>query len=450
MQFVSRATRLHVHHSASFTVLFFLLLSGLTLSGQTQPSEKPKLNQPAQDQPETTIKKDVNVVNVLATVRNKQGQIVNTLSKDDFKLDDDGRPQTIRYFAKVTDLPLTLGLLVDTSLSQRKVLEQERTASYKFLEDLLREWKDKAFVVHFDSEIELLQDLTSSRPKLEAALQKLEVPDARQTQTSGSPDPGQPHFGGGGTKLYDAVFLASDEVMNKPQGRKALIILSDGVDQGSKVSLNRAIEAAQRSDTLVYTILFADPQAYNNLARHAGYPGGGYPGGRLSGASWWRAIPVADTPGEAIPAAVVVAVTVAVVTAAAGDRSKVWPRRRASPEVRAATGATNRWTLLRGVKTSTPSSRFTPVSAKNCATNTVSDSRLTWPTPQPVITGSSLHHDPERRDDRAGPRWLLLGRFTKGTLDFEIAAGFFAKTNGNLCGGKGQDRASCRHFCWGG
>lgn len=283
MQFVSRATRLHVHNSALFTVLFFLLLTGLTLSGQTPPEQRPKLNQPAQDQPETTIKKDVNVVNVLATVRNKQGQIVNTLSKDDFKLDDDGRPQTIRYFAKVTDLPLTLGLLVDTSLSQRKVLEQERTASYKFLEDLLREWKDKAFVVHFDSEIELLQDLTSSRPKLEAALQKLEVPDARQTQTSGSPDPGQPHFGGGGTKLYDAVFLASDEVMNKPQGRKALIILSDGVDQGSKVSLNRAIEAAQRSDTLVYTILFADPQAYNNLARHAGYPGGGYPGGGYPG-----------------------------------------------------------------------------------------------------------------------------------------------------------------------
>ena len=176
MQFVSRATRLHVHNSALFTVLFFLLLTGLTLSGQTPPEQRPKLNQPAQDQPETTIKKDVNVVNVLATVRNKQGQIVNTLSKDDFKLEDDGRPQTIRYFAQVTDLPLTLGLLVDTSLSQRKVLEQERTASYKFLEDLLREWKDKAFVVHFDSEIELLQDLTSSRPKLEAALQKLEVP----------------------------------------------------------------------------------------------------------------------------------------------------------------------------------------------------------------------------------------------------------------------------------
>src|SRR5208283_5457132 len=177
------------------------------------------------------------------------GQIVTTLTKDDFKLAVEGRPQTIRYFAKVTDMPLTLGLLVDTSLSQRRLLEKERTASYTFLEDLLREWKDKAFVIHFDFEIELLQDLTNSRPKLEVALQKLEVPDARQMQTSGS---GQMH--GGGTKLYDAVFLASDEITSKQQGRKALIILSDGVDQGSKVSLSRAIEAAQRADTLVYTI----------------------------------------------------------------------------------------------------------------------------------------------------------------------------------------------------
>lgn len=291
MQFVSRAKNSRDHQSGLVTVmrvvlaLLPLLLIGIALHGQ-------------QDQQETTtIKKDVNVVNILATVRNKQGQIVNTLTKDDFKLEDDGRPQTIRYFSKVTDLPLTLGLLVDTSLSQRHVLEQERTASYKFLQDLLREWKDKAFVVHFDFDVELLQDLTNSRPKLEAALQKLEVPDARQVQTGGSNDPSQPHQGGGGTKLYDAVFLASDEITSKQQGRKALIILSDGVDQGSKVSLSRAIEAAQRSDTLVYTILFADPQAYNNVAggRHGGigypgggvgYPGGGYPGGGRHGGGY--------------------------------------------------------------------------------------------------------------------------------------------------------------------
>ena len=306
---------------------------------QAQPAQEAK-----QDQQETTtIKKDVNVVNVLATVRNKQGQIVNTLTKDDFKLEDDGKPQTIRYFSRVTDLPLTLGLLVDTSLSQRRLLEQERTASYTFLEDLLREWKDKAFVVHFDFEIELLQDLTNSRPKLEAALQKLEVPDARQQQTGGSNDPSQPHWGGGGTKLYDAVFLASDEITSKQQGRKALIILSDGVDQGSKVSLSRAIEAAQRSDTLVYTILFADSKAYNNLAgnggRHGGgFPGGGYPGGgypgRHGGGYPGGGYPGGGYPGGGYPGG------------GGGWWWQIAGRPRRWQAGHAATGAANRWTLL--------------------------------------------------------------------------------------------------------
>ena len=268
---------------AAVTLLPLLFIS---LPLRAQQSEQ------GQQEPAATIKKEVNVVNVLATVRNKQGKLVTTLTKDDFALQDDGKPQTIRYFSKVTDLPLTMGLLVDTSVSQRRVLEQERTASYTFLEDLLREWKDKAYVVHFDMEIELLQDLTSSRPKLEAALQKLDVPDAREAQTGGSNDPSRPQWGGGGTKLYDAVFLASDEISSKQPGRKALIILSDGVDQGSKVNLSGAIEAAQRSDTLVYTILFVDPNAYNKVAggypgRHGGgYPGGGYPGGGYPGGGY--------------------------------------------------------------------------------------------------------------------------------------------------------------------
>src|SRR6516162_10065494 len=260
MHFAHRATKPYAQNLRSLNrfrpplVLLSLLLAAVSVTAQQDDKQEAP----------TTIKKDVNVVNVLATVRNKQGQIVDTLTKDDFKLDVDGRPQAIKYFSQVTDLPLTLGLLVDTSLSQRRLLDKERTASYTFLNDLLNESRDKACVVHFDFEIELLQDLTSSRPKLQAALQKLQVPEAHQMQTGGSP--GQGGFGGGGTKLYDAVFLASDEITGKQQGRKALIILSDGVDQGSKVSLSRAIEAAQRANTLVYTILFADPEAYNNMA----------------------------------------------------------------------------------------------------------------------------------------------------------------------------------------
>src|SRR5262249_31985140 len=117
----------------------------------------------------------VKVVNVPATVRDKHGQLVSSLGKDDFLLEEDGRPQEVRYFAHDTDLPLTLGLLVDTSLSQRRVLDQERRASYTFLDQMLRQSKDTAFVIHFDHEVELLQDLTSSREKLESALQSVQM-----------------------------------------------------------------------------------------------------------------------------------------------------------------------------------------------------------------------------------------------------------------------------------
>jgi VWFA-related protein len=255
----------------------------------------------AQEKPAATFSSNVKVVNVLATVRDKHGQIVNNLTQADFKLEQDGHPQTIRYFSKDTDLPLTLGLLVDTSMSQRRLIDQERTASYHFLDDVMRADKDKAFVIHFDREVELLQDLTASRDKLEAALDKLGTPQFQQagggnsggSSNGGDNDPnggGSGHHRmGGGTTLYDAIFLASDELMRKQEGRKALILLTDGVDNASKVSLDRAIETAQRANTLVYSILYADPDAYNRQAyggpmgRHGGggwgRPGGGYPGG---------------------------------------------------------------------------------------------------------------------------------------------------------------------------
>jgi VWFA-related protein len=241
-----------------------------------------------------TFSSDVKVVNVLATARDKKGQIVTDLKQEEFHIEDDGQSQTIRYFAREIDLPLTLGLLVDTSMSQRRVLGQERTASYRFLDQVLRENKDLAFVIHFDREAELLQDLTSSRKQLEDALAQLELPQQDQPQLnrrgSGGGNPGggggypgggggYPGGGGGGggypgggggrggrgsrgpgTVLYDSVLLASDELMRKQHGRKALILLTDGEDNGSKVTLDRGIEAAQRADTLVYSILFADEE----------------------------------------------------------------------------------------------------------------------------------------------------------------------------------------------
>ena len=227
----------------------------------------------------------VSVVNVLATVRDKQGKIAKDLVQDDFSIDEDGRPQTIRYFSKQTDLPLTLGLLVDTSGSERREIPAERRASYTFFEQVLREDKDKAFVLHFDREVELLQDVTSSRKDLESALDELESSPQLNRRNSGQQQP--PYGGGGGqqgggygrggTALYDAILLASGELMQKQQGRKAAILLSDGEDNGSKVSLTSAIEAAQRADTLVYSIRFYDSGENN------GFGGPGFGRGRRGG-----------------------------------------------------------------------------------------------------------------------------------------------------------------------
>jgi len=226
-------------------------------------------------QQEPKYSSDVKVVSVYATVRNKKGQIVSDLAKDDFALQEDTHPQTIRYFSRETDLPLTLGLLIDTSGSQRRVLPDESRASYRFLKQVLREDKDMAFVIHFDREVELLQDLTNSRKKLEDSLSDLRV--GQQQRGGGGGGGGYPSGQGGrrmgNTALYDAVLLGSDELMKKQSGRKAVVILSDGVDNASKVSIEAAIESAQRTDTLAYSILFSDEQGYPNQ-NYGGYPGG--------------------------------------------------------------------------------------------------------------------------------------------------------------------------------
>lgn len=255
----------------------------------------------------------VKTVSVLATVRDKKGKIIPDLTKEDFAITEDGKPQTIDYFAREKDLPLRLGLLVDTSLSQRRVLDQEKSASYSFLDQLLQENKDLAFVIHFDKDVELLQDFTGSKPKLQAALQKLQTPEM-DTSSGGSSGGGNNggnsggggggpygggggggyggrggqggHHRGGGTLLYDAVYLASDELMKKQQGRKALIVLSDGVDRGSKETLTEAIETAQRADTVVYSILFKDDEGSGGYGHGGGFGGGGmgpYGGGRHGG-----------------------------------------------------------------------------------------------------------------------------------------------------------------------
>ena len=267
---------------------WLLVLAGLASFAMLLAAQQP-----------STYSVEVKVVNVLASVRDKHGKIINNLAQDDFILDEDGRPQTIKYFSRETDLPLTLGLLVDTSLSQRRVLDKERSASGTFVDQVLREDKDKAFLIHFDREVELLQDLTFSRQKLRDGLGELQMPSRDQDRSGGGGGGGYPGGGGGypggggsgrgghhhgaGTLLYDSVYLASDELMQKQHGRKAIVLLTDGVDIGSKMSLDRAIESAQRADTVVYSILFSDPDAYR------GNGGGGWgSGGGMGGGPWGR------------------------------------------------------------------------------------------------------------------------------------------------------------------
>jgi VWFA-related protein len=200
----------------------------------------------AQETPTFTV--GVNVVNVLANVLDKHGAIIRDLQQPDFTIFEDGRSQTIRYFTRQTDLPLTLGLLVDTSMSQERVLDAERRASFRFLDQVLREKKDQIFVMQFDLAVMTRQPLTSSYRDLNDALSQVDTPTRNELQNGGDR----------GTLLFDAVVKASDEIMRKQQGRKALILLTDGDDNGSDSTLEAATEAAQHADTLIFSILFSD------------------------------------------------------------------------------------------------------------------------------------------------------------------------------------------------
>jgi VWFA-related protein len=239
-----------------------------------------------------TLNVDARLVNIPVVVHDKKGALVQNLAKDNFALQIDGKPQSIRYFNLDTDLPLTLGLLVDVSLSQRDAIDEERTASFAFLDDTISS-RDKAFIVQFARQTDLLQDVTGSKPRLQAGLKQLETPasggDADNTSSSSGSNSGDSstRTRRAGTTLYDALFLASDELMAKQTGRKAIIILSDGVDSGSKESLASSIEAAQRADTIVYAIYFKGRETSGGFNQNQGRQGGGgFPGGRGGGGGY--------------------------------------------------------------------------------------------------------------------------------------------------------------------
>jgi VWFA-related protein len=231
-------------------VAAFVLLAALTLTGSAawwaSAQEPPP---PA----EHRLRVEVGVVNLYCTVKTGKGALVTDLNQSDFDVKEDGSQQVVKYFARETDRPLTLGLLLDTSGSMRNVLPVEQETGAQFLKQVLRE-SDLALLMTFDVNIDLMQDFTSEPDRLEEALRRTRI----NAPVAAGPVPRAPR----GTRLYDAVYLASREKLAAEVGRKALIVISDGVDQGSDVELKEAIEAAHRADTIIYAIGITDPAFY--------------------------------------------------------------------------------------------------------------------------------------------------------------------------------------------
>ncbi|MGA2415762.1 MAG: VWA domain-containing protein [Candidatus Sulfotelmatobacter sp.] len=236
-------------------------------------AQKSGAQNPDDQNPAETLKVNVNVVGLFFNVKDKHGALIPNQTKDDFEVFEDGKPQTIKYFAAESNLPLTLGILIDSSGSQMRVLDMEKEVGGAFLRQILTD-KDEAYVMDFNIDAELIQDYTRDVRRLQAALNKVKI-------NSGVTMPTLPGAGGGpvptapgsqkGTVLYDAVYLSAHDMLAKEVGRKAMVLLTDGQDEGSQLKIKDAMEAAQKADSIVYVLLCADRGGY--FSAGMGYSG---------------------------------------------------------------------------------------------------------------------------------------------------------------------------------
>jgi VWFA-related protein len=234
------------------------LCAALTLAVPALPQSQTQ----NQGQAPPVIKSEVTLVNLFATVRDKNKRVITDLKQDDFKIFEDGHEEKISFFSKEMNLPITLGLLLDTSGSEQRNLPTIQDAGSRFIHRVLRKG-DEAMVMSFDSDVDLLSDLTDDRAQLERAINKARINIPGGGMIAGNPGP----IGGQqitGTALYDAIYLACGDKLNGEAGRKALVIVTDAEDEGSKVRLEEAIEAAQRTDTVIHILLVVDPRYGGN------------------------------------------------------------------------------------------------------------------------------------------------------------------------------------------
>ena len=205
------------------------------------------------------IRVDVGAVNVACEVTDRRGAPVRNLSAGDFELRDNGRVQRIDHLWQEDELPLTIGLIVDVSGSQSAFIQSHRDAVTQFLKQVMRA-QDRAFIATVGSEAKLLADLTSSVDELRRRIELIDVLDTPGTQFGESCDAVLPLAGCGGTALWNGVYAAARQKMKWVQGRKALIVLSDGLDTGSMHPLGEAIEAVQEAETVAYAIKYVDSE----------------------------------------------------------------------------------------------------------------------------------------------------------------------------------------------
>ncbi len=245
--------------------LFTTYLAAVATTATLAVAQQPPATQEPQDQ---VIKVDVDLVNILFNVKTKKGELIPNLEKNNFSLKEDGKDQTISRFSRETDLPITLGLLIDISASQERLIDIEREAATQFFTSVIRP-KDQAFMISFGKDTELLVDFTNSPRQLIAGLRDLKG-DGQPPRIGRSPVPVNtgpiPDYGTPkGTLLYDAIYLASTEKLKNEVGRKALILITDGEDEGSTYTIKNAIEKAQKADAIVFSIYYVDHQFYGGM-----------------------------------------------------------------------------------------------------------------------------------------------------------------------------------------
>ena len=217
----------------------------------------------------TPIVRNIDLVNLVVNVQGKHGGFISGLTRNNFSVFEDGRPQRIRFFSSEDQVPLTLGLLLDTSPSQRRLLPEEQELSRGFFRQVLTA-KDLAFILGFDVDLQMLQDLTSSQRLLDAGLDEARIGGGGGASPMLNPGPFPSAQHGGATHLWDAIVHACHDPLASQTGRKAIIVVTDGQDEGSQNSDKDALEAALDSNTVVYAIIAADPDAYGGFYGGAG------------------------------------------------------------------------------------------------------------------------------------------------------------------------------------